>query len=272
MDPKNDSPRRVEVLAHGPRPPPFASLPLVLASTSRDWVRQVRNAPRHRPRAERRRTDRRDMHLASILALTGVPAVSRGALRPGPWWRGVGPRRSRQTGRRGRGSRAPEPCRNPPCPKLKRAPRWHHLIWKAPRPSAPRAFPDPLVLSDINTMTYIRFRIRMGSGILGTQGGPWDDATNQSVSGRVECRGTAAPRSARPEVHVTVSRRDPRQDRPAGGRGRWANDAIAARLDTPAADRQQVAQALLPLAPPGARRAAPRRAPSPLFPPASSSP
>ena len=31
MDPKNDSPCRVEVLAHGPRP--FASLPLVLAES-----------------------------------------------------------------------------------------------------------------------------------------------------------------------------------------------------------------------------------------------
>jgi hypothetical protein len=48
-----------------------------------------------------------------------------------------------------------------------------------------------------------------------------------------------------------------------------ANDASAARLDTPA-DRQQVAQALLPLALTGAGRAAPRRAPSPLSTPASS--
>ena len=51
-----------------------------------------------------------------------------------------------------------------------------------------------------------------------------------------------------------------------------ANDAIAARLDTPRQIVQPVAQALLPLALTGARRAAPWRAPSPLFPPAWSSP
>jgi hypothetical protein len=89
----------------------------------------------------------------------------------------------------------------------------------------------------------------------GCQGGPWDDdATNQPRIGRVECRETAAPRGAHPAVRVTV--RDVIRPKivllAAAG---LASDAIATRLDTPPADRQQVAQALPPLTLAGARRA-----------------
>lgn len=83
-------------------------------------------------------------HLAYILPLTGVPAVSRGALRPGPWWCGVGPRRSRQAGRRGRDSRALESCRNPAVPETQESPTVAPFDLESLRPGAPRALARPL--------------------------------------------------------------------------------------------------------------------------------
>ncbi len=76
-----------------------------------------------------------------------------------------------------------------------------------------------LVLCDVNMVTYIETQIGAGSGILSAQGGTWDDAKSQPVSRRSERRGTTSSRGPRSEIYVTISRRDPRQDRLVGRAG-----------------------------------------------------
>ena len=72
----------------------------------------------------------------------------------------------------------------------------------------------------------------MGSGILSSQGGLWDDATNQSVSRRVECRERRLL-EARARKYTSPYRDVIRAKIVLLAAAGVANDAIAARLDTP---------------------------------------
>ena len=91
-----------------------------------------------------RRSDRRDMALGSILALAGVPGVSRGALRPRLGGAELAHDDLASQAGEGRSGPAPEACQNSPCPKLTRAQRGAPLDLERPAAKCARHLPRPL--------------------------------------------------------------------------------------------------------------------------------
>ena len=96
------------------------------------------------------------------------------------------------------------------------------------------------------------------------------NAKTQPIRHQAHRRRAGHVGSASPQIYVTVSRRHPRQDRPARLR-RPAQRCHRRAARYAAADRQQVAPALLRRTLGRLEGRASRRAPGPLFPPASSS-
>jgi hypothetical protein len=85
MDPTNESPRRVGVLAHGPS----SSSGCLAAPRPGQRVPGLGPSGPERTEGPRRLREPAGYHLASILALMGESRRFRAALRPAPWWRGV---------------------------------------------------------------------------------------------------------------------------------------------------------------------------------------
>jgi hypothetical protein len=115
----------------------------------------------------------------------------------------------------------------------------------------------------INTVTYF-------SGVPAqlahfAEGGA--HATPEPTRHRAGQGGTRGAGGESPQVYVTVSGRHPSEDHPPRRTG-VVQRAHRLATGSPAADCQQVAQAVLPGPITGARGRAAGRAPSPLFPPA----